>query len=986
MPTTDKPCTQVKDSPEADLFAMVVQDHIGWVYSCARRHLCDGSLADDAVQAVFMALWRKRKRLAAGTKPIGGWLLCATRHACNDLRKLNRRRDHHERKAAAMRSEEMRPSDEAAESKTEQLLALDAAMQKLSTAERDILVARFFQNHTAREVSEHWRISEAAAEKRTSRAVEKLRQIMARKKFSMDSMAIASLLTSSTGTAPSGLLRQVSQGITGKAPISLTATHAARHIAFHTAHIPAIATAAAVTLAVGVAAIVPVALTPQHASKKAPPPAQTISAPQAVAADSSAAGKGVLTCVAYEMLVQKDFAWAIKAGGTLISGKPGGVQAYNISARAVRALARAQSGGHRIILYSGLARFVPLIGAPEPAEVTQPGIFDARHTFTGNNVVKSLDMQMDFKWRGKTFPDFIQMELQFNPSDNVTYSTFNGRLPWTAHTLPYTSQGTSDVGPGRATVLIRHALQFQGTQWYNAMVFEVQRYPFQLLATINQTIDFATGAKHYIRTGPAGLQRSADIAVAWNTYALAHPVARTAEWARTFPDGASVRLDRVSSHLRLYSWTPGGVPLPGLRSYYLATDGVAGLLKFEPPANEAGKYKIRIRNRVIRTAVERQWVQIMGKADTISVGRDSGIWKIIGTAAPSTNPTTVPVPFAYMGHKFGDLSMTPQPANPAAGIPGRIQLSWSAPPAPDLSDQAIAVGAVNQHGQLVSPHSVFHSELSRFLTSRAEATNEYAIGETILIASSDVKRYVWITRPRHWVTFCGIALKPLISPGAVFALEQTNHTAPVNPGLTAKPTVKVTADQTTPDGLMLLFQQAIERGDQPAMAKLFYTPTKLEQRMAAVLTNTLAYQQAYGLWAAAKKRFGLAQLEAAELDSIIVDASNLPKLPVHWKIQGQHAVPVIPLPPGVRWPAKGPLHALIERNGRWCFDLDLTNPQIAGANAQLQMQLRRAKESQRNAAAYKALLQQLQAGNIKDAYALRDALNAALKHFSKPPK
>ena len=185
---------------------------------------------------------------------------------------------------------------------------------------------------------------------------------------------------------------------------------------------------------------------------------------------------------------------------------------------------------------------------------------------------------------------------------------------------------------------------------------------------------------------------------------------------------------------------------------------------------------------------------------------------------------------------------------------------------------------------------------------------------------------------------------------------------------------------------MLLFQQAIERGDQPAMVKLFYAPTKLEQRMAAVLTNTLAYQQAYGLWAAAKKRFGLAQLEAAELDSIIVDARNLPKLPVHWKIQGQYAVPVMPLPPGVHWPAKGPLHALIERNGQWYFDFELTPPQIVGANAQLQMQLRRAKESQRNAAAYKAVLQQLQAGKIKDAYALRDALNAALKHFAKPPQ
>ena len=50
------------------------------------------------------------------------------------------------------------------------------------------------------------------------------------------------------------------------------------------------------------------------------------------------------------------------------------------------------------------------------------------------------------------------------------------------------------------------------------------------------------------------------------------------------------------------------------------------------------------------------------------------------------------------------------------------------------------------------------------------------------------------------------------------------------------------------------------------------------------------------------------------------------------------------------------------------------------------MQLRRAKESQRDAAAYKTVLQQLQAGKIKDAYALRDALDAALKKYSKAVK
>jgi hypothetical protein len=38
------------------------------------------------------------------------------------------------------------------------------------------------------------------------------------------------------------------------------------------------------------------------------------------------------------------------------------------------------------------------------------------------------------------------------------------------------------------------------------------------------------------------------------------------------------------------------------------------------------------------------------------------------------------------------------------------------------------------------------------------------------------------------------------------------------------------------------------------------------------------------------------------------------------------------------------------------------------------------------ARAYRAVLRQLKAGTLRDAYALRDALNAALKKYSSPRK
>lgn len=981
MLTTEKPCNQVKDSPDIAPFAIVVQDHIGWVYSCARRYLGDASLADDAVQAVFMALWRKRKRLAADARPIGGWLLQATCYACNDLRKINRRRDHHERKAAAMRSGQTRLSDEAAESKTEQLLALDAAMQKLSTAERNILVARFFQGHTAREVSEHWQISEAAAEKRTSRAVEKLRQIMARKTFSMDGMAIASLLTSAVGTAPGGLMVKVLQGITGKAALSLTATHAARKIAFHTAHIPAIATAAAVTLAVGVAAIAPVALTAQHPSKNISP------APQAAAAASAAAGKGILICAEYEMLVQKDVARVIKTGGSLISGRPGGVQAYSISSRLVRVLAQARGG--RIVLGSRLnwlSRPLPIqLGAGNyaPAPMYQtPVILGLRHTLLRKRVLAQIIVQTNLQWHDRTYRNALRLRVKSTRGSNIVYA-YSSNIPIGGANLPYVFEDNMSIPPGRAVVLVRPVMNFQGTRWYSAVVFDVHRYPYRLVPAICDLTDVA----RYIKLGPSGIQRIASVASAWLHYSLAHP-ARTlhndARWTKSLPDRVTVRLERISSNTwPLCRWSPAGMPL-------------GRALQLIPRGKVNVQFSIRASAWPGQTFLGRSipgpWRGVVSGNGTpydatCKVGLDSGKWKIIGMAKPAPVPRmgvafSVPRDFSFMNHRFGVYFSDAPAANRAY-----ISL-FSVARAPNMSRHALAVGAIDREGKFIPPTPAWAPSfqcLARFRTNPATAIGEYG-SETIPISPSSVKRYVWITRRRHWVTFHGFALQPSPLPSTVYALEQRQSLIRKKAVSSAKPIINIAANQDTPAGLMTLLGRAMQRGTPADLERLAYAPTSAERHLWVAVFKRASAQNAHGLWAAAKKQFGVGQMRRAGLGSFLRKPFT-PALPQHWKIKGAYATPIPPLPPGINWPKAGqPLHALIKKNGLWYLDFELTNAQLITVDKIEKITARGNANFSPRSQAYRAVMRQLQTGKIKDAYVLRDALDAALKHFSKPPQ
>ena len=160
----------------SDTFTQLVHQHAGMVYSAARRQVHDPALADDVSQAVFLLLWRKLPTIRRHDL-LAAWLLRATFFASDRAITMRSRRASHERKAATMRSESNPPTPD--ELWADVAPHLDAALQKLSAADREAVALHYLQNLTLADVGEHLGISEEAARKRIARALPKLHRLLA---------------------------------------------------------------------------------------------------------------------------------------------------------------------------------------------------------------------------------------------------------------------------------------------------------------------------------------------------------------------------------------------------------------------------------------------------------------------------------------------------------------------------------------------------------------------------------------------------------------------------------------------------------------------------------------------------------------------------------------------------------------------------------------------------------------------------------------
>ena len=177
-------------------FRQLVERHTPWLYSACLRRLRDPALAEDATQAVFLALAQKAPALLH-EPTLSPWLHQVAKYVAANILRANARRARHESEAAAMTPLSSPPAE------WKDIEAdLEPALDRLPFADRQMLLLRFYEHKSHPEIAALLHISEAAAAKRLERALTRLRTHLApaptTPSANLSTAALASLLHTHT--------------------------------------------------------------------------------------------------------------------------------------------------------------------------------------------------------------------------------------------------------------------------------------------------------------------------------------------------------------------------------------------------------------------------------------------------------------------------------------------------------------------------------------------------------------------------------------------------------------------------------------------------------------------------------------------------------------------------------------------------------------------------------------------------------------------
>lgn len=183
-----------------DAFAELVRRHVDMVHSAALRQVRSPQLAEEVAQSAFITLAHHAGRLRPDSI-LTAWLYQVTRRAAVDVIRREARRQLREQIATHIHAMNATDNDWP---HVEPLL--DEAMAALDETDRTAVLLRYFQNKSLRDVGLALGTSEDTAQKRVSRAVERLREFFARHDVTVGASGLAVALSAhAVQAAPSTL-------------------------------------------------------------------------------------------------------------------------------------------------------------------------------------------------------------------------------------------------------------------------------------------------------------------------------------------------------------------------------------------------------------------------------------------------------------------------------------------------------------------------------------------------------------------------------------------------------------------------------------------------------------------------------------------------------------------------------------------------------------------------------------------------------------
>ncbi|MBI5725487.1 MAG: sigma-70 family RNA polymerase sigma factor [Planctomycetes bacterium] len=189
-----------------DAFREIFHRHYRLAWSACLRGLCGHEhLAEDAVQAVFLVLFRRAGRIRSGCA-LSVWLYQTARYVSSNVLRMEMRRREREKKAADMRDEIRNPAQEAGWGEVRR--NLDEAIGRLPGRQRDAVVMHYLAGKSLGEISAETGTVRATVQKRVEAGLEKLRSILSSRGTAISAPSLAILLAKNSLEAAPAQLEQ----------------------------------------------------------------------------------------------------------------------------------------------------------------------------------------------------------------------------------------------------------------------------------------------------------------------------------------------------------------------------------------------------------------------------------------------------------------------------------------------------------------------------------------------------------------------------------------------------------------------------------------------------------------------------------------------------------------------------------------------------------------------------------------------------------